>query len=397
MQEDRRPESGSATTNAAETLVRSPLDKPLSELTEEDIAQLTREDCRRFLKEKGMRRPSWNKSQAIQQVISLKALLEGRPDSGDHPATPGCRQKPPPMPPVTPPHEEVGGDSPAPAKEPSPTPYRRRDPIPRVLFAGEPSCRFPVAMRDQQPPEIPSHSPRVPEEVPTCQMTIFYDGEVNVYNDVTADKARAIMLLAGSRDSYGPVAQPGPVHSSRPVRARFPLAFLGPGRGPVPTASPPAAAFPASPAVAGRFFHHFREAADAEWRAARDIEPGAFRHFAQLTALLWALLVNSLISETQFHEGPTSRKASLQRYLEKRKDRFKGKKTLGGPPSNMEMMYLSQKFRGQIPNEQLSQSDTSSPTHPRPPCTPTRCSSIEFQTQKHHISVDLNDDAGGGK
>uniref|UniRef100_A0A2P2IRP2 Uncharacterized protein n=1 Tax=Rhizophora mucronata TaxID=61149 RepID=A0A2P2IRP2_RHIMU len=29
-----------------------------------------------------MRRPSWNKSQAIQQVISLKALLEPSEDSG---------------------------------------------------------------------------------------------------------------------------------------------------------------------------------------------------------------------------------------------------------------------------------------------------------------------------
>ncbi|XP_008811616.2 protein TIFY 4B-like isoform X5 [Phoenix dactylifera] len=373
MQEDRRPESGSATTNASEKAVRSPLDKPLSQLTEEDIAQLTREDCRRFLKEKGMRRPSWNKSQAIQQVISLKALLEGRLDSGDHPAGPGFRQKPPPPPPVTPPHaslpsplEEAGSDLPAPAEEPSPSPYRRRDPIPPVFFAGEPSCRFPVAVRDQQPPEIPSPSPRVPEEAPTGQMTIFYDGKVNVYSDVTADKARAIMLLAASRDCYDAAAQPGPVHSTRPVLARFPPAFLGPGPGPVPTASPLAAAFPTSPA--GRLPHHFREAADAtEWRAARDIEP----------------------------EGPTSRKASLQRYREKRKDRFKGKKTLGGPPANMEMMYLSQKFRGQIPNEQLSRSDTSSPTQPRPPCTPTRCSSIEFQTQKHHISIDLNDDGGG--
>ena len=35
----------------------------------------------------GMRRPSWNKSQAIQQVISLKALLE--PTDDDIPATVG--------------------------------------------------------------------------------------------------------------------------------------------------------------------------------------------------------------------------------------------------------------------------------------------------------------------
>ncbi|XP_047337283.1 protein TIFY 4A-like [Impatiens glandulifera] len=64
-----------------ETVLPSPLDKPLHQLTEEDISQLTREDCRRYLKSKGMRRPSWNKSQAIQQVISLKTLLEATHDS----------------------------------------------------------------------------------------------------------------------------------------------------------------------------------------------------------------------------------------------------------------------------------------------------------------------------
>ena len=106
------------------TAFRSILDKPLNQLTEDDISQLTREDCRKYLKEKGffffnffywfnyyielfiflftfffkcgnfggcelltrvrtgMRRPSWNKSQAIQQVISLKALLEPSEDSG---------------------------------------------------------------------------------------------------------------------------------------------------------------------------------------------------------------------------------------------------------------------------------------------------------------------------
>ncbi|CAK7346526.1 unnamed protein product [Dovyalis caffra] len=64
-----------------ETVSRSALDKPLQQLTEDDISQLTREDCRRYLKEKGMRRPSWNKSQAIQQVISLKTLLETTPET----------------------------------------------------------------------------------------------------------------------------------------------------------------------------------------------------------------------------------------------------------------------------------------------------------------------------
>lgn len=37
-----------------ETISRSPLDKPIHQLTEDDISQLTREDCRRYLKEKGL-------------------------------------------------------------------------------------------------------------------------------------------------------------------------------------------------------------------------------------------------------------------------------------------------------------------------------------------------------
>ncbi|KAK4355499.1 hypothetical protein RND71_024470 [Anisodus tanguticus] len=68
-----------------ETLSKSPLDKALYLLTDDDISQITREDCRRYLKDKGMRRPSWNKSQAIQQVISLKALLETTPESDTGP------------------------------------------------------------------------------------------------------------------------------------------------------------------------------------------------------------------------------------------------------------------------------------------------------------------------
>lgn len=35
------------------TAVKSSLEKPLHQLTEDDIAQVTREDCRRYLKEKG--------------------------------------------------------------------------------------------------------------------------------------------------------------------------------------------------------------------------------------------------------------------------------------------------------------------------------------------------------
>jgi hypothetical protein len=113
-----------------ETVFRSALDKPLHQLTEDDISQVTREDCRRYLKEKGlsslsivvashyfwvfcrfnpcwwwcpykkkgMRRPSWNKSQAIQQVISLKTLLEATPET-ESPRRRLYIPRPPPHPP----------------------------------------------------------------------------------------------------------------------------------------------------------------------------------------------------------------------------------------------------------------------------------------------------------
>lgn len=36
-----------------ESISKSILEKPLHQLTEDDISQLTREDCRRYLKDKG--------------------------------------------------------------------------------------------------------------------------------------------------------------------------------------------------------------------------------------------------------------------------------------------------------------------------------------------------------
>ncbi|GMP90896.1 hypothetical protein CsSME_00041823 [Camellia sinensis var. sinensis] len=66
------PESG--TMSLEETVYRSPLDNPLHHLTQDDISPLTRFHFPRYLKAKGMRRPSWNKSQAMQQFISLKKL-----------------------------------------------------------------------------------------------------------------------------------------------------------------------------------------------------------------------------------------------------------------------------------------------------------------------------------
>ncbi|XP_009389428.1 protein TIFY 4B-like isoform X1 [Musa acuminata AAA Group] len=353
--------------NPGETTPPSPLDKPLAELTEEDIAQLTREDCRRFLKAKGMRRPSWNKSQAIQQVISLKALLEGRPGCDDCPAGGGILQKlltSSPSEPLSPPQDspppapkEGGSGSQPLAKEPSP--YRRRDPIPPPYSAGNPTCQTPIAGADlPHPPEKRCPSPRLTAEVPVGQMTIFYDGMVNVYDGVSADQARSIMELAASPVCFDDPT--GAFSPARPPAFRFPPGLPRPA--PVPTAPSFVGTFPISPA--GTMIHRVADGSD-DRRVPRETEP----------------------------EGPTSRKASLQRYLEKRKDRFKGKKIIGGPTSsNMEMICFNQKLSCPNQNELPNPCDTSFPTLIQQPQSPAKCSPAENETQREKIFFDLNDD-----
>lgn len=175
-------------------LEKSVLDKPLHQLTEDDISQLTREDCRRYLKKKGMRRPSWNKSQAIQQVISLKTLLDPRPRAD---STPNCKRL---YAPRFRDDNVVTGNNNSPrtaprAKSPGPelstdvpVPYERND-SENPTVSGYPSA----AVSDSIPPRT-----RESDNKPVGQMTIFYCGKVNVYDDIPADKARAIMHLAAS-------------------------------------------------------------------------------------------------------------------------------------------------------------------------------------------------------
>ncbi|KAK1310643.1 Protein TIFY 4B [Acorus calamus] len=305
------------------TTAKSPLEKPLFELTEEDIAQVTREDCRKFLKDgvrnlvlifscfsfsnffssgevtwrlffirTGMRRPSWNKSQAIQQVISLKALLESRPPSA------ALRRKVSPPPPQHPP-------PPPPEVAPS-------------LPSADPPEMAPAEKTSSATP-----SERDGPNATVGQMTIFYGGEITVFDSVSPDKARSIMWIAGSPPCYETTAP-------RPSSCRFPP--LNVSTGPTP-----------KPVV---------------------------------------------------YESPSNRKASVQRYLEKKKDRvkFKGKRILGGSP-NMEL-YLNHKAGGgQNFSGQLGQTNAGSPTQPRPPSTPTRCSSVDNpQAQTSRALFDLNDD-----
>ncbi|EEF41355.1 conserved hypothetical protein [Ricinus communis] len=260
----------SKTMQTGDIISRSNLDKPLHQLTEDDIAQLTREDCRRYLKDKGMRRPSWNKSQAIQQVISLKALLETAPDSN---------------------------------------------------------------------------------EVPKRRLYIPHPHNVPLHHRITdwSDHAQAIMQLAACPLSLSGDTSSDAIPALRPI----PSQLEAPG---VKTSLSPMFVYPTQ--QTGKVAEHCHLPKEE----------------------------SNLFHEDNL-EGRTSRKASVQRYLEKRKDRFKNKRKVAMPSSDI---HLNHCVRDEFSNDQWNLTEACFATQPRPSQTPIQCSTVAY-TEKHtNLSADLN-------
>lgn len=267
-----------------ETAVKSPLDKPLHQLTEDDIAQVTREDCRRYLKEKGMRRPSWNKSQAIQQVIMLKTLLEATPDSEA-----GARKRLRISRPnytdsssnavleSAPRGTTVEAENSLSAEET--TPHSGKD-LEIPDSSGGFSSRFAAANDESAQPRTPGST-----NMPIGQMTIFYCGKVNVYDDIPADKAQALLHIAAS-----PLQFP----DEQPVDGAAVLQHV--------TCLPKAVS------------------------SARKDSAVLVLPTLQTVKMNESTPVpgeeNKMVREETPVEGPSTRKASVQRYLEKKKDRY---------------------------------------------------------------------------
>ncbi|GLJ21500.1 hypothetical protein SUGI_0397360 [Cryptomeria japonica] len=272
-------------------------EKSLEELTHQDIMQLTREDCRRYLKEKGMRRPSWNKSQAIQQVLSLKNLFHSTPDDYDDTKTA---------------KEKENAEDPDPASSSfnaSPLPLSAES----LKLDWLADAELPVLA--SQPPSISGQNvffnASSTKQSGAAQLTIFYSGNVNVYNDVPAEKAQAIMLLAGAANHL--------------PCSRLPNVQLQDA--PYPTTCIPA---------------------------------------------------GTPTAQILHKETPVTRKASLQRFLEKKKDRGRCKTSASAskrPPMLMGMFmhpsYWSEAGKKKAATKSTSTSTSTSPSPTRPPQTPS--------------------------
>ncbi|KAB5568342.1 hypothetical protein DKX38_002135 [Salix brachista] len=310
-----------------ETVSRSALDKPLHQLTEDDISQLTREDCRRYLKEKGMRRPSWNKSQAIQQVISLKTLLETTPE------TESPRRRlyipPPDNPPRAPANSSVsvrGASADAP-----------------ILVSAEELV--PSRLPDPPNPAVPPPPVRVAATV----------------NDSVSPsdclQAQVMMHLAAS-----PFAPPHEASSNViPTLWPIPCHLETPGVKAIPNSA--VVIFPNLPTVKGT-------------------DDGQLPQ------------EESNLAREDNLEGSTSRKASLQRYLEKKKDRLKNKTKVAVTSASIDI-YSNHRVGDQISNDLWNLNDACSPPQPRPPQTPNRCNSIDNLAINGNLSADLNEKGDG--
>ncbi|CAM8896080.1 unnamed protein product [Rhodiola kirilowii] len=332
----------------------SPLDKPLHQLTEDDISQLTREDCRRYLKQKGMRRPSWNKSQAIQQVISLKALLEPTPDSETADAVSAIKK------PCLPRQEtatRVAMPSAATEKRP-PTQFQISLSV-EESAASVPLQPSPRKHHTHQPAaaaDLAAASPRVSRDsiLPVKQLTIFYCGKVNVYDDISRDKARTLLQLAASPPNF----LPDTPSDGTPV--------------PLPRLSLPQS---------------------LTTKAGTNVLTSNPQPFQTVKASDSCQLQKeeSSMNREDNHEGASSRKACVRRYLEKRKDRSRFKRKAGiSPPLDIS---LNQRMVDNVHDEQSDPNDTNCSSSPQSslPHLSAKCSPAGKSVRDLNLSANNTD------
>ncbi|WVZ22730.1 hypothetical protein V8G54_001274 [Vigna mungo] len=144
---------------------------------------------------------------------------------------------------------------------------------------------------------------------PSAQLTIFYGGTVKVFNDISAEKAQAIMLLAGSSVSVAPSMVQPKVH--------MPVSKLAAGDG-VP-ATQPANTPPGSGLSSPISVSSHTGAQSGSGSTSTDEFLAAKTTGVPVSNVEPPKVVSAATMLTS--AVPQARKASLARFLEKRKER----------------------------------------------------------------------------
>ncbi|KAG5240506.1 hypothetical protein OIU76_013884 [Salix suchowensis] len=149
-----------------------------------------------------------------------------------------------------------------------------------------------------------------------AQLTIFYAGSINVYDDISPEKAQAIMFLAGNGSSISSnLAHPGvqvQAFSSKPAAAD-----LSPVNQPI-MSTPPCSRL-SSPSHTGA--QSGSGSTSTEEIMATKTTGAVTTHVTKPEHPKTANVVGSVTTTTMIPSVPQARKASLARFLEKRKER----------------------------------------------------------------------------
>ncbi|CAD6225043.1 unnamed protein product [Miscanthus lutarioriparius] len=161
----------------------------------------------------------------------------------------------------------------------------------------------------------------------TAQLTIFYAGSVNVFDNVSAEKAQELMFLAsrGSLPSSAPVARKPEAPIFAPAKVTVPevlpakqILFHRPQH----VSSPPSAISKPIPGILqAATLPRSASRSNLDSPVPKSSVPLAVPPVSQAPAALPATLATTTAAAIMPRAVPQARKASLARFLEKRKER----------------------------------------------------------------------------
>lgn len=149
-----------------------------------------------------------------------------------------------------------------------------------------------------------------------AQLTIFYAGSINVYDDISPEKAQAIMFLAGNGSSISSNLA-HPVVQVQASSSKAAAADLSPVNQPI-MSTPPCSRL-SSPSHTGA--QSGSGSTSTEEVMATKTTGAATTHATKPEHPKTANVVGSVTTATMIPSVPQARKASLARFLEKRKER----------------------------------------------------------------------------